>query len=80
VVKTLGDDDVRASFDSALGGLRALAAIQDSVWRLDAANGAIGVAGGGDIELKGCPRRRGNSGDPAEAESVLSKARRLTVR
>jgi eukaryotic-like serine/threonine-protein kinase len=43
VVKTLGDG-VMASFGSALGALRAAAAIQDSVERLDAANGAIGVA------------------------------------
>jgi class 3 adenylate cyclase/tetratricopeptide (TPR) repeat protein len=43
VVKTLGDG-VMASFGSALGALRAAAAIQASVERLDAANGAIGVA------------------------------------
>jgi class 3 adenylate cyclase len=43
VVKTLGDG-VMASFGSALGALRAAAAIQDSVERLDAANGTIGVA------------------------------------
>ena len=43
VVKTLGDG-VMASFDSALGALRASAGIQDSVARLDAANGAIGIA------------------------------------
>ncbi len=43
VVKTLGDG-VMASFESALGALRAAAAIQASVERLDAANGNIGIA------------------------------------
>jgi class 3 adenylate cyclase/tetratricopeptide (TPR) repeat protein len=43
VVKTLGDG-VMASFDSALGALRAAAAIQDSVERLDAANDGVGLA------------------------------------
>jgi class 3 adenylate cyclase len=43
VVKTLGDG-VMASFESALGALRAGAAIQASVERLDAANGGIGIA------------------------------------
>jgi class 3 adenylate cyclase/tetratricopeptide (TPR) repeat protein len=43
VVKTLGDG-VMASFDSALGALRAAAGIQAAVERLDAANGGIGIA------------------------------------
>jgi class 3 adenylate cyclase/ATP/maltotriose-dependent transcriptional regulator MalT len=43
VVKTLGDG-VMASFESALGALRAGAAIQASVERLDRANGGIGIA------------------------------------
>ncbi len=43
VVKTLGDGAM-ASFDSALGALRAAAAIQAAVERLDAAHGGIGIA------------------------------------
>lgn len=43
VVKTLGDG-VMASFESALGALRAAAAIQASVERLDAVNDNIGIA------------------------------------
>lgn len=43
VVKTLGDG-VMATFESALGALRAAAAIQAAVERLDAAQGGIGVA------------------------------------
>jgi class 3 adenylate cyclase/tetratricopeptide (TPR) repeat protein len=43
VVKTLGDG-VMASFESALGALRAAAEIQAAVERLDAAHGAIGIA------------------------------------
>lgn len=43
VVKTLGDG-VMASFDSALGSLRAAAAIQAAVERLDAGHGGIGIA------------------------------------
>jgi eukaryotic-like serine/threonine-protein kinase len=43
VVKTLGDGAM-ASFESALGALRAAAAIQASVARLDAAHDEIGVA------------------------------------
>jgi len=43
VVKTLGDGAM-ASFDSALGALRAAAGIQAAVERLDAAHGGIGVA------------------------------------
>ena len=43
VVKTLGDG-VMASFESALGALRAGAAIQASVDQLDRANGGIGIA------------------------------------
>lgn len=43
VVKTLGDGAM-ASFESALGALRAAAAIQSSVESLDAANGEIGIA------------------------------------
>ncbi len=43
VVKTLGDGAM-ASFESALGALRAAAAIQASVERLDAAHDEIGVA------------------------------------
>jgi class 3 adenylate cyclase len=43
VVKTLGDG-VMASFESALGALRAAAEIQAAVERLDAAHGGIGIA------------------------------------
>lgn len=43
VVKTLGDG-VMASFESALGALRAAAEIQATVERLDAAHGGIGIA------------------------------------
>jgi class 3 adenylate cyclase/tetratricopeptide (TPR) repeat protein len=43
VVKTLGDGAM-ASFESALGALRAAAAIQASVERLDTAHDGIGVA------------------------------------
>ena len=43
VVKTLGDG-VMASFESALGALRAAAAIQAAVERLDEEQGGIGVA------------------------------------
>lgn len=43
VVKTLGDGAM-ASFDSALGALRAAAEIQAAVERLDAAQGGVGVA------------------------------------
>ncbi len=43
VVKTLGDGAM-ASFESALGALRAAAGIQASVERLDASHGGIGVA------------------------------------
>jgi class 3 adenylate cyclase/ATP/maltotriose-dependent transcriptional regulator MalT len=43
VVKTLGDG-VMASFDSALGALRAAAGIQAAVGRLDIAHGEIGIA------------------------------------
>ncbi|HEU4702694.1 MAG TPA: AAA family ATPase, partial [Conexibacter sp.] len=43
VVKTLGDGAM-ACFDSALGALRAAAAIQASVAQLDRAQGAIGLA------------------------------------
>ena len=43
VIKTLGDG-VMASFESALGALRAAAAIQAAVERLDAAQGGIGIA------------------------------------
>jgi class 3 adenylate cyclase/tetratricopeptide (TPR) repeat protein len=43
VVKTLGDGAM-ASFDSALGALRAAAGIEASAERLDAAHGGIGVA------------------------------------
>ena len=43
VIKTLGDGAM-ASFESALGALRAAAGIQSSVERLDAAQGQIGIA------------------------------------
>ncbi len=43
VVKTLGDG-VMSSFESALGALRAAAAIQAAVERLDAEQGGIGLA------------------------------------
>jgi class 3 adenylate cyclase len=43
LVKTLGDGTM-ASFDSALGALRAAAAIQAAVERLDATHGEIGIA------------------------------------
>src|SRR5664279_4032714 len=43
VVKTLGDG-VMASFESALGALRAAAQIQAAVERLDVAHGGIGIA------------------------------------
>ena len=43
VVKTLGDGAM-ASFESALGALRAAAGIQVSVERLDAAQGGLGIA------------------------------------
>lgn len=43
VVKTLGDG-VMASFESALGALRASAAIQAAVEELDAEHGGIGIA------------------------------------
>ena len=43
VIKTLGDG-VMSSFESALGALRAAAAIQAAVERLDAEQGGIGVA------------------------------------
>jgi|HubBroStandDraft_6_1064221.scaffolds.fasta_scaffold03604_3 class 3 adenylate cyclase len=43
VVKTLGDG-VMASFESAMGALRAAAGIQAAVERLDAAEGGIGIA------------------------------------
>jgi len=43
VVKTLGDG-VMSSFESALGALRAAAAIQTAVERLDAEQGGIGLA------------------------------------
>jgi hypothetical protein len=43
VIKTLGDGAM-ASFESALGALRAAAGIQSSVERLDAAQGHIGIA------------------------------------
>jgi eukaryotic-like serine/threonine-protein kinase len=43
VVKTLGDG-VMASFDSALGALRAAAGIQAAVERLDGDQGGIGIA------------------------------------
>lgn len=42
-MKTLGDG-VMASFESALGALRAAAGIQAAVERLDAAHGGIGIA------------------------------------
>jgi eukaryotic-like serine/threonine-protein kinase len=43
VVKTLGDGAM-ASFESALGALRAAAGIQEAVERLDDAHGGIGIA------------------------------------
>ena len=43
MIKTLGDG-VMASFESALGALRAAAAIQAAVERLDAEQGGIGIA------------------------------------
>lgn len=43
VVKTLGDG-VMSSFESALGALRAAAAVQAAVARLDAEQGGIGLA------------------------------------
>jgi class 3 adenylate cyclase len=43
VVKTLGDGAM-ASFESALGALRAAAGIQAAVERLDASHGGIGIA------------------------------------
>lgn len=43
VVKTLGDGAM-ASFESALGALRAAAGIQEAVERLDVAHGGIGIA------------------------------------
>ncbi|HEX5762611.1 MAG TPA: AAA family ATPase [Solirubrobacterales bacterium] len=43
VIKTLGDG-VMSSFESALGGLHAAAAIQGAVERLDAEQGEIGIA------------------------------------
>jgi eukaryotic-like serine/threonine-protein kinase len=43
VIKTLGDGAM-ASFESALGALRAAAGIQSAVERLDAAQGGIGIA------------------------------------
>lgn len=43
LVKTLGDGTM-ASFESALGALRAATAIQAAVERLDAAQGGIGIA------------------------------------
>jgi class 3 adenylate cyclase len=43
VVKTLGDGAM-ASFESALGALRAAAGIQQAVERLDVAHGRIGIA------------------------------------
>src|SRR5271154_2791947 len=43
VIKTLGDGAM-ASFESALGALRAAAGIQAAVERLDAAQDGIGVA------------------------------------
>ncbi len=43
VVKTLGDGAM-ASFESALGALRAAAGIQAAVERLDSAHGGIGIA------------------------------------
>jgi class 3 adenylate cyclase/tetratricopeptide (TPR) repeat protein len=43
VIKTLGDG-VMSSFDSALGALRAAAAIQAAVERLDGERGGIGIA------------------------------------
>jgi eukaryotic-like serine/threonine-protein kinase len=43
VVKTLGDGAM-ASFESALGALRAAAGIQAAVERLDAARGGLGIA------------------------------------
>ncbi len=43
IIKTLGDGAM-ASFESALGALRAAAGIQSSVERLDAAQGHIGIA------------------------------------
>jgi class 3 adenylate cyclase len=43
LIKTLGDGTM-ASFESALGALRAAAAIQASVERLDVAQGTIGIA------------------------------------
>ena len=43
MVKTLGDGAM-ASFESALGALRAAAAIQAAVERLDAPHGGIGIA------------------------------------
>ncbi len=43
VIKTLGDGAM-ASFDSALGALRAAAGIQAAVQRLDAAQGGIAIA------------------------------------
>ncbi|HET7052334.1 MAG TPA: AAA family ATPase [Solirubrobacterales bacterium] len=43
VIKTLGDG-VMSTFESALGAMRAAAAIQAAVERLDATHGAIGIA------------------------------------
>ncbi len=43
IVKTLGDG-VMSSFESALGALRAAAAIQSAVERLDEEEGGIGIA------------------------------------
>jgi class 3 adenylate cyclase len=43
VVKTLGDGAM-ASFESALGALRAAAGIQEAVERLDSTHGGIGIA------------------------------------
>jgi len=43
LIKTLGDGTM-ASFDSALGALRAAAGIQTAVERLDLAQGGLGIA------------------------------------
>lgn len=57
VVKTLGDG-VMASFESALGALRAAAAIQAAVERLDKVHDEIGIAARGVTSSSRSARKR----------------------
>ena len=75
VIKTLGDGAM-ASFESALGALRAAAAIQAAVVRLDSAHGEIGIAARLGVAAGEPIRERGTTSDAAAQALRSSPDRR----